>query len=779
MLNLKALAQEVFSDLTVAERALLETAPVGKFAICGPNGDDSDPANHPQNASGWGNEREIRADLIRWICVNPTAKGLVDRKGIQIYGAKLIGALDLSQLCVPFPLALFHCRVTEEMLLRAIEIPLLAFDGSWVSAVKADGANVKGGVTLRNGFQAEKQVRFHRARIGVDLDCGGGSFMNLTKGPQESALAADGATVGGGVFLNRGFKTEGVVRLSRAQIRDDLDCSAATFHNGFSETSGGSGIALNADGINVGGSIFLRGVRCEGEVRLPRAKVRADIDCGGARVSNPFRWGPAGSPSAITIEGSDVGGSLIFNNQFHAQGFVTLRGAQIGGQIVCSGATFENQPSQGAPIGMPALDASQANVALSVVLGPKFRAEGEVRMQEARIGTVFQCANATFSNPPLMDTGASGYALTADGISVKGRFVLGAGFCAEGEVFLIGAQISGDLDCGGGQFNNPPQANMAIAGRALSAHRITVGGNVFIRAGFSSKGDVNFAGASIGGNLEATSADFRGELNLEAARVKGALMLSDVVNAEGLQLTLTNASVGALADERASWPPPGTLQIDGFTYERFSGPAPKDQKSRLDWLALQKGFLPRPYRQVAKVMREEGENAGSIEILYELERRVRARELRRWHAYLSDPVLRWTVGYGYYPTRAFWWLSSLILLGIALYGFGYSAGSIVPTDKDTYPGFKVDRRIPAHYERFHASVYSVENSLPFVKLGQVDHWQADPWPQSAVWQASLFRFDVTLSFAALLLWFQWLQILAGWVLGTLFIAGVTGIIRKE
>ena len=198
---------------------------------------------------------------------------------------------------------------------------------------------------------------------------------------------------------------------------------------------------------------------------------------------------------------------------------------------------------------------------------------------------------------------ASGYALTADGMRVSGRVAMGVGFRAKGEVFIIGAQIGGDLDCGGGEFNNPVIADTTIGGRALSAHRITVDGNAFIRGGFSSQGEVSFSGASIQGNLEGTSAKFQGELNLESATVKGALMLSNVVEPEHLKLTLTNASVGALADDTAGWPQVGDLLLDGFVYERFSGPAPKDCKSRLNWLALQEPFLPQPYRQVPPISR--------------------------------------------------------------------------------------------------------------------------------------------------------------------------------
>jgi hypothetical protein len=688
--------------------------------------------------------------------------------------------LDLSEVRVPFRIALIHCRANEDILLRGVRIPFLAFDGSWVSAIKADGADVSGGVTFRNGFRAAQLVRLHRARIGVDLDCSGGTFLNSQGTEAESSsLAADGATFGGGVFLNRGFHAEGEVRLSRAHIRDDLDCSGGTFHNRLSDGAAGTGIALNADGLNVSGSIFLRGVMVEGEVRLPRAKVAGDIDCGAAKITSPFRLGPAGSPSAINMEGSAVGGNVVFNNQFRAIGFVTLRGAGIAGQFICSGATFENHPPPGAWRRTAALDASLANFRLGVFLGPQFRAEGEVRLQAAQIGTVFHCRNCSFINPARTNLNESGHALTADGLRVGGRLAFGPEFRAEGEVRLLGAQIEGDVDCSGAEFKNPPIANTTSSGHALSAHRTTVKGNVFIRDGMSSDGEVSFSGALIEGNLEGASAEFRGELNLETAIVKGSLMFSNVVDPKNLHLTLTNASIAALADEPASWPQPGNLLIDGLVYERFSGPAPKDSKSRLRWLDLQKPFLPQPYRQVAKVLREEGEVAGSVEILYEMEHRVRTRD-NRWRSNrLVNPVLKWTVGYGYYPARAFWWLAGFVLLGFALYGAGYRAGSITPTDRDAYATFKNARQFPAHYERFHALIYSVENNLPFVKLGQVDHWQPDPRPQRHIWRVPLIPCGVWMSFAGILKWYGWWQILSGWVLGTLFIAGITGIIRRD
>ena len=192
------------------------------------------------------------------------------------------------------------------------------------------------------------------------------------------------------------------------------------------------------------------------------------------------------------------------------------------------------------------------------------------------------------------------------------------------------------------------------------------------------------------------------------------------------------SSIGTFDDDSKSWPESGKLLLDGLVYERFSGGAPKDAKKRLDWLARQESFAPQPYRQLAKVLRNEGNDAGARRVLAKREslRRVyENRDLPR-HIQLSrlalSALLRWTIGYGYYASSALWWLVGLALLGVVLFWGGYCAGSIAPTDKQAYDSFKQNSQLPHNYEGFHPFVYSLENSFPLVKLGQVDHWQPDP-----------------------------------------------------
>jgi len=267
----------------------------------------------------------------------------------------------------------------------------------------------------------------------------------------------------------------------------------------------------------------------------------------------------------------------------------------------------------------------------------------------------------------------------------------------------------------------------------------------------------------------------------------------------------------------ANWPTQGNLFLDGFVYGRVAD-GPRATEVMLKWLRLQpeEVFRQQPYLQLAKVLREAGDDDGERQVLVAMEDH-RWRFDHPWLYPLGLP-LKLTAGYGYRPLWAFWEILGLSALGWIIYRRSYLAGKMVPTDKDAYVSFKQDGRPPAHYIRFYPLVYSVENSLPLVKLGQADKWQPDPdkglphqttlppdspdSPETPNTQPKpLFRrFNGFLVFFGLqknareqrrarlsrlemsptfLRWFLWFQILLGWLLATLFLAGVTGLIRKE
>jgi hypothetical protein len=92
---------------------------------------------------------------------------------------------------------------------------------------------------------------------------------------------------------------------------------------------------------------------------------------------------------------------------------------------------------------------------------------------------------------------------------------------------------------------------------------------------------------------------------------------------------------------------------------------------------------------------------------------------------------------------------------------------MVPTDKDAAAGFRPAQGPPPYYEHFHALAYSAENTFPLVKLGQIDKWAPNPNER---------RF---FSWGGSLRWFQWGQVVIGWILATFFVAGVTGVVSRS
>jgi len=203
--DLRALAEAKLSTLSDAEKLLLEKVPTGDFAICGPNDDKTDPGNDPKHADNWGPARQVRAELIGWVCMDQNARKHVHWRGIQLHAADVTGPLDLSFANLPFPLALQLCHLKEAIDVRRAELSELDLQGSLVGGISADGVIVKNNVLLRYGFAALGVLWLPLAQIGGDLDCSEASFTNP---PQEAvagsgnALIADRTNVKGSVFLN-------------------------------------------------------------------------------------------------------------------------------------------------------------------------------------------------------------------------------------------------------------------------------------------------------------------------------------------------------------------------------------------------------------------------------------------------------------------------------------------------------------------------------------------------------------------------------------------------
>src|SRR3982750_4182663 len=91
-------------------------------------------------------------------------------------------------------------------------------------AIAADGLSIRKSLILR-GVKALGAVRLLYASIGTTFECDGALFSN----PGEPSLWADGLKTGSGVYLRKGFRSEGQVRLYGADIQGDLECVESSF----------------------------------------------------------------------------------------------------------------------------------------------------------------------------------------------------------------------------------------------------------------------------------------------------------------------------------------------------------------------------------------------------------------------------------------------------------------------------------------------------------------------------------------------------------------------
>jgi hypothetical protein len=634
-LRLLHLAQEEFGrswQPTRAERIVLAAATIDEPADCVPSIKKDAKEINPEYAENfWGPERKVSAYLIRWLCTDHHALELMDPSGIEIDGAYITDGLNLDELVIPFALSLTSCSIAQKVVMHSLEIPSLRLDGSRVGSLNANGLRTKGDLSLRDGFHSQGTVQLIDARIGGQVDCSGGRFINS----------------------------------QRKEVPT-------------------SGIALEADGIVISGSLF-------------------------------------------------------FKNQFRAEGKVRLVGAQVGGN--------------------------------------------------------FECTRGEFVNPAEEALNESGIALFADSISVKGSIFLRA-HC-EGEVRFLDAHIGADLECDGATLINPRKDNRAKTGpvqnggNALSLHRSTIGGDLFLTDGFRAEGTVSLRGARIEGHIYCSLGNF-----------------------EKADLSLEDATTRFFGDFESRWPGQDMLHVNGFQYQVLY---PLDAEKRLQWLNLQpdtltEPFHTQPFLQLAKVLGNAGHEDGKTRVLIAMKDKEWAIARRGMFAQLWRWPFKVAAGYGYDPLKALWEILALSALGWVVYRRSYLAGTVVPEEQEAYEDFKKWGQPPDHHTKFAPLIYSLENSLPLVKLGQAEKWGPDPsphnipksppilskqtlWPRGRRWlqkamitvgllspidlakpRSRASRVGTSPNFVR---WILWIQILLGWLLATLFLAGISGIIKKE
>jgi hypothetical protein len=147
-------------------------------------------------------------------------------------------------------------------------------------------------------------------KLGASLRCDGATL--ICEG--GTALDAD-ALVALSVLL-RGANVSGGISLFGARLGIDLNASTSTIIHP-------ERVAVNAEGIEVQGSVQFRSAEVQGEIRMIGAHVEGDAEFTGARLVNPGH-------DALQINRAVIDGGFFLRGEAAISGTFDLSGASIG-----------------------------------------------------------------------------------------------------------------------------------------------------------------------------------------------------------------------------------------------------------------------------------------------------------------------------------------------------------------------------------------------------------------------------------------------------------------
>jgi hypothetical protein len=171
--TLLALAKAKFPDIEghSAELELIQTTEKAQPLKLDTTGLYTSPTdNADQGPHKWGQEHDIRAELIRWLATDTEAASFLDFEGIHVTGARIVGYLQLHSAVVKVPMFFSDCRLGLVGIDNA-SFPEFILYHCWCTDLSANLVKVERNLSLNACF-FEDTVSLSRAQLGT-LYCSG------------------------------------------------------------------------------------------------------------------------------------------------------------------------------------------------------------------------------------------------------------------------------------------------------------------------------------------------------------------------------------------------------------------------------------------------------------------------------------------------------------------------------------------------------------------------------------------------------------------------------
>ncbi len=301
-----------------------------------------------------------------------------------------------------------------------------------------------------------------------------------------------------------------------------------------------------------------------------------------------------------------IGGTVLFGKTDHRRtrslGLIDFTGARIAGDLIFNGSRLKGwkyAPSDR----LEAMKAERAVIAGDLSFQGDFSARGQVNVGAADIGGDLRCENASFANPH--ENERLGAALYAKDITVEDDILL-IDTSADGNLRFERAEVGGAIRWKGLQIGQqrhheraPLDLKHARIGSAIEAIELSFGQH---------ESEIDLRGARTG-TMESHWPQGWGGVQ-DAARGPQCLISLDGFVYDRIDLQVdadcrSNRSLRQWCNIPCKFHSPrrdrGDLLVDWILHQPRR---PKDRRGRMK---SQDDFFPQPFRQLAKVLRDQGD----------------------------------------------------------------------------------------------------------------------------------------------------------------------------
>ena len=679
--------------------------------------------------------------------------------GLTIIGARIVGGLTVRNCEISYSVHFSKCAFEDNLVLdrsrwqhfvlshcvtRDIALDGTQFNGNFFIDDTFVLGRVQGSSLVVNGqFSIERSYIAGRDGRAIDLNtlqASSGVFLEALECAGETAFVS--ANITGSLYFRdavlsnpidtalnlaglkctddlvlEGARVSGSVRVTAASLGGNFRAANATFRTPLST-------AINLRNIEVAGTFDMLDAQTVGEASMTSMKI------GGNALFARYRATNEGA-RALTLNYSSVGGNLLLSDS-------VLAGQLSATDLVIAGFLGMNRSLIRHPLDQ-ALIRDRSKVVGSLLLDNS-NFYGESRILAVEIGGNLSAEKTHFAN-------SFGLAVGLDHTNVA-HYVNFEALDVEGEFRMCGATVKGQFWMDGSELSLARASSILLDGTSVSGSATLVDLRV--------SGDVDLVDSTFESRLSVTIAEAQPSIrdltvDLEGSRVAHLHVFSSV---QKIRLDVNNARIESLHLDK-----PETLRLAhayGWSLGSVHGALLTDPTSAitlLETLSKQKTnrFVSQPWSELARSIGD----GGRAEIAKSINNRA------AWHAAKASRggmrvrriAYGLLVGHGYYPWQIIYWLVGIY--AIALVACAIFANTFVPSDWRAFEG----SILPAGYPAFIPWLYAIDIAVPVANTGQNSAWRL---PADSALNVLLTGLKIS-----------------SYVLVTMFVAGVTGLLKRN